>query len=149
MEKCQLVSLQIWSVPMISRYLWTDLGPFLGTDTLFWPPKLGVLITMEPGVHDVCNLSGLCCIMISKMWQFDPKIGLLEWGNFGSQKVRSVLNREIFNCFASNLSCAHDFVVSPPWKQERQIWGQVVPQIFFYPNYFFLPKFFFQNFFFL
>ena len=76
---------------------------------------------MEPDVHDVCNLSGLRCITMYKMWQcanfkFLSENGPMawEWGNFGSQKVRSVLNRAIFNRFASNLGCAHYFEVSPP-----------------------------------
>ena len=43
-------------------------------------------------------------------------MGLWEWGNFGSQKVRSVINGAIFNRSASNLVCAHDFWVFPPGK---------------------------------
>ena len=58
-------------------------------------------------------------------------ISFCKWGNFGSQKVRSVLNRAIVNHFASNLDCAHDFKISPPAKEERP------------PNYFFLGHFFF------
>ena len=40
--------------------------------------------------------------------------------------VRSVLNGAIFNRFASNLDCTHDFKVSQAGEQERQIWGQCV-----------------------
>ena len=39
-----------------------------GVLTLFGAPKLRGLITMEPGVHDVCNLAGLCGILMFKMW---------------------------------------------------------------------------------
>ena len=103
-------------------------------------------------------------------------MGLWERGNFGSQKVRSVINGTIFKCFASNLDCTHDFWVSPPDKQERPIWGKMcpfwgndpfwgniflpkfyfflnfiysnffLPQIFFCYPNFFLPKFFFFRF---
>ena len=45
--------------------IWTTLG----VQTLFGAPKLRGLITMEPGVHDVCNLAGLCGILMFKMWQ--------------------------------------------------------------------------------
>ena len=99
-------------------------------------------------------------------------MGLWEWGNFGSQKVRSVINGVIFNRFASNLDCTHNFWVSPPDKQERPIWGNLgpfwgndpvwviffLPKFFFYlnffylnifsPKFFFLPKFFIAQFFF-
>ena len=98
-------------------------------------------------------------------------ISFCKWGNFGSQKVRSVLNGAIVNHFASNLDCAHDFKISPPAKEGRPIaanlcpfwhndpfWGQFLSpnffftqffftQMFFYPK-FFLPKFFFTHFFF-
>ena len=65
MEQFSTVPLQIWSVHMILRYLHleyskilygTYLSPFWGTEP-FGPTKLGGLITMEPHVHDVCNLS--------------------------------------------------------------------------------------------
>ena len=52
-----------------------------------------------------------------------PEGGIWKWGNFGSQKVRSAINGAIFNRFASNLDCTHDFKVSPAGEQERQIWG--------------------------
>ena len=48
-------------------------------------------------------------------------MGLQEWGNFGSQRVRSVINGAIFNRSASNLVCAHDFGVCPPGEQESFI----------------------------
>ena len=79
---------------------------------------------------------------------FYPKTGLWEWGNFGSQKVRSVLNRAIFNRFASNLGCAHYLVVSPPWKQEIKFGANLCPKYFFYPKIFsliFLVLIFFKN----
>ena len=55
-------------------------------------------------------------------------MGLWEWGNFGSQKVRSVINGAIFNRSASNLDCTHDFWVSPPgklgnWPYLGHIWA--------------------------
>ena len=73
-------------------------------------------------------------------------MGLWERGNFGSQKVRSVINGAIFNGSASNLDCTHDFGVYPPDKQERPIWANLCP---FWGNdpfwvNFFLPKFFFS-----
>ena len=49
-------------------------------------------------------------------------MGLWEWGNFGSQKVRSVINKAIFNRSASNLVCTHYFLVSPPGKLKNSIW---------------------------
>ena len=99
-------------------------------------------------------------------------MGIWERGNFGSQKVRSVINGAIFNRFASNLDCTHDFWVSPPDKHERPIWGNLGPfwgndpfwvnfftqilffpkfyllKFFFTPNFFLLPKFFFAQIFF-
>ena len=84
-------------------------------------------------------------------------ISFCKWGNFGSQKVRSVLNRAIVNHFASNLDCAHNFKISPPSKEERPIaanlcpfwdndpfWGQFLSPNFFLHN-FFLPKCFFTQ----
>ena len=41
--------------------------------------------------------------------------------------MRSVINGAIFNRFAWNLDCTHDFKVSPPGKQKISIWGQFVP----------------------
>ena len=90
-------------------------------------------------------------------------ISFCEWGNFGYQKVRSVLNRAIVNHFASNLDCAHDFKISPPAKEGRPVaanlcpfwhndhfWGQFLSPNFFLPNFFlpkcfFTPKFFYPN----
>ena len=60
----------------------TDLAPFLVL-TLFGPTKLGGLITMEPDVHDVCNLSGLCCIMMYKILQCANFLFLSENGPMG------------------------------------------------------------------
>ena len=81
-------------------------------------------------------------------------MGLWELGHFGSQKVRSVINGVIFNRFASNLDCTHDFWVSPPDKQERPIWGNLGPfwgndpfWVNFFTQIFFLPKFFLLKFF--
>ena len=91
-------------------------------------------------------------------------ISFCKWGNFGSQKVRSVLNRAIVNHFASNLDCAHNFKISPPAKEERPIaaklcpfwdndpfWGQFLSPNFFLHNFFypFFFFFFFLTFFFL
>ena len=36
--------------------------------------------------------------------KFCPKMGVWKWGNFGSQKVRSVINGTIFNHLASNIT---------------------------------------------
>ena len=99
--------------------------------TLFGLQKLGGLITLEPHVHDICNLAGICYIMMSKMWQcanfqFLSVNGPI-WGIFGPQNVRAVLNRAIFNRWTSNLDCAHDFKISPPAKQKTPILGQFVP----------------------
>ena len=87
-------------------------------------------------------------------------ISFSKWVNFGSQKVRLVLNRAIVNHFASNLNGVHDFKISPPAKEERLIganlcpfWGnwpflgKCFPQISFLPKCF-LPKFFFTQIFF-
>ena len=49
---------------------------------------------------------------------------LWEWGNFGSQKVRSVINWAIFNRSASNLVCTHYYLVSPPGKLKNSIWDR-------------------------
>ena len=86
-------------------------------------------------------------------------ISFCKWGNFGSQKVRSVLNRAIVNHFASNLDCAHDFKISPPAKEERPIaanlcpfwdndrfWGQFLSPNFFFTQMFFYPNFFYPFF---
>ena len=88
--------------------IWTTFGVL----TLFGAPKLRGLITMEPGVHDVCNLAGLCGILMFKMWQCENFQFLSLSGpmDFGSQNVRSVINGAIFNRFASNLVCAHYFL---------------------------------------
>ena len=65
--------------------------------TLFGLQKLGGLITLELHVHDICNLAGVCCIIMSKMWQCSnfqflsvngPILGI-----FGPQNVRAVLNK--------------------------------------------------------
>ena len=76
--------------------------------------------------------------------------------------MRSVINGVIFNRFASNLDCTHDFWVSPPDKQERPNWGNLGPfwgndpfwvnfftQILFFPKFYFLKFFFTPNFFLL
>ena len=65
--------------------------------------------------------------------QFCPLMGLWELANFGSQKVRSVINWAIFNRSASNLVCTHYYLVSPPDKQERPIWGQFVSLLGYWP----------------
>ena len=78
------------------------------------------------------------------MCKFPISVRKWTYGNgalSGPKKCGRSINRTIFNRFASNLGCAHDFVVFPPGKQERQIWGQ-----FFFPRFFF--PFFFTNFFF-
>ena len=59
--------------------------------------------------------------------KFCPKMGLWKLGNFGSKKVRSVLNGAIFNCSASNLVCAHDFKISPPRTLKNSIWDRFGP----------------------
>ena len=96
MEQFSTVRLQIWSVHMILRYLHlehskipygTDLAPF-GVLTLFGPTKLGGLITMEPDVNDICNLSGLCCIMMSNIWQCANLQFLSENGPMGMGQFR-------------------------------------------------------------
>ena len=50
------------------------------------PTKLGGFITMEPDVHDVCNLCGLCCIMMSKIWQCANFQFLSENGPMGMRQ---------------------------------------------------------------
>ena len=107
----------------------TNFGPICSmlAMTLFGL-QLGGLITLEPHVHDICNLPGICCIMRSKMWQCANfqflSVGLF-WGIFGPQNVRAVLNRAIFNHWVSNLDCAHDFKISPPAKQKTPILGNL------------------------
>ena len=131
--------------------LGTYLAPFWGNDP-FWGTKITrshnygncASIDLKFGrflLHnDVYNVA-VCKFLIS----------FSKWGNFGSQKVRSVLNRAIVNHFASNLDCAHDFKISPLAKEEKPIaanlcpfWGQFFSPIFFSPN-FFLTKIFFDN----
>ena len=51
-------------------------------------------------------------------------MGQWEWGNFGSQKLRSVINGAIFNRSASNLVCTHYYLVFPPGKLENSIWDR-------------------------
>ena len=52
---------------------------------------------MEPDVHDVCNLSGLCCIMMSKMWQCANFKFLSQNGPMGmGQRLKSVLRVLIY-----------------------------------------------------
>ena len=63
--------------------------------TLFGAPKLRGLITMKPGVHDVCNLAGLCGILMFKMWsvknfQFLSLSGPMEMGLFWVPKCAVV-----------------------------------------------------------
>ena len=70
---------------------------------------------------------------------FCPKKGLWKWGNFGSQKVRSVINGAIFNRSASNLDCAHDFWVSPPGKLKNCILDIFGPLLGYWP-FFGAPK---------
>ena len=60
-------------------------------------------------------------------------MGLCKWGNFGSQKVRSVINGAIFNRSASNLVCAHDFWVSPPGKLTNCILDIFGPLLGYWP----------------
>ena len=60
-------------------------------------------------------------------------MGLWEWGNFGSQKVRSVINGAIFNRSASNLVCAHDFWVSPPGKLKNWLLNIFGPLLGYWP----------------
>ena len=145
--------------------------------TLFGAQKLRCLITFDAVVHLIWNLAGFSLVMISKRW-YGPKFLIfplnrhMGMGQFWSQKVRSVINGVIFNRFASNLDCTHDFWVSPPDKQERPIWGNLGPfrvndpfwvnfftqilffpkfyllKFFFTPNFFLLPKFFFAQIFF-
>ena len=54
--------------------------------------------------------------------QFLSEKGLMGMGQFGSQKVRSVINGAIFNGLASNLVCAHYYYVAPPGKLKNAIW---------------------------
>ena len=84
-----------------------------------------------------------------KIYNFFPQMGI--WGNFGSQKMRSVLNRAIFYRFASHLDCSHYFKISTHGKQERPNWGQFVPLLGsnFLPKFLFYPNFFLFFFFFL
>ena len=80
-------------------------------------------------------------------------ISFCKWGNFRSQKVRSVLNRAIVNHFTSNLDCEHNFKISPPAKEERPIAANLCPfwdndpfwGKFLSPNFFFYPIFFYPN----
>ena len=57
--------------------------------------------------------------------------GHMEMGQFWVPESASVINGAIFNRFASNLDCTHDFKVSSAGEQERQIWGQFVPLLGF------------------
>ena len=128
------------------------LGPFWGYWPFFWAAKLIGLVTMEPALKYTWNLTGFCCIMMSKMWQYANFLYFFcKWGNFGSQKVRSVLNIAIFNHFASNLDCAHDFKIFPPAKEERPIAANLCPFLgsIFSPNFFFWQNIFFYFFDFL
>ena len=60
-------------------------------------------------------------VLNSKFW---PKMGIWEWGNFGSQKVRSAINGTIFNRSASNLVCTHYYLVSTPAKLKNSLWNR-------------------------
>ena len=169
-EQFSTVRLQIWFVPMISGYLhlenrkdhfWPNLCPFWGNDP-FWVTKTMRSHNFRTACswhlqfgrymlhNDVKNVA-LCKFPIS----------FRKWAYFGPQNVWTVLNRAIFNRWASNLDCVHDFKISPPAKQKTPIWGNlcpflgsVFPQFFFYLNFFyqiffypifFLPKFFFTQ----
>ena len=114
------------------RQIWGQFVPLLGFLTLFGTQKLGGLISMEPAPQWTWNMTGFCCIMMSKMWQYANFKFLSEkrpvgMGQFWVPEDAVVLNRAIFNCFASNFDCAIYFFYAI---------------FFFYPN-FFLPNFFF------
>ena len=57
--------------------------------------------------------------------QFLSEKGLMGMGQFGSQKVRSVINGAIFNGSASNLVCAHYYYVAPTWKTKKCHMGHI------------------------
>ena len=140
------LGISTWKIKKLHiGHIWATFGVL----TLFGAQKLRCLITFDAVVHLIWNLAGFSLVMISKRW-YGPKFLIfplnrhMGMGNFGSQKVRSVINGVIFNRFASNLDCTHDFWVSPPDKQERPIWGDLGPfwgndpfWVFFYPNFIF------------
>ena len=65
--------------------------------------------------------------------KFLPKMGVWEWGNFGSQKVRSAINGTIFNRSASNLVCTHYYLVSTPAKPKNSLWNRFGPLFGYWP----------------
>ena len=79
-----LLGISTWKTEKFHmEQIWTTFGVL----TLFGAPKLRGLITMEPGIHDVCNLAGLCGILMFKMWQcenfqFLSLSGPMEMGLF-------------------------------------------------------------------
>ena len=98
---------------------WPNLFPFWGNDR-FW-------VTKTRRSH---NFRTACS------WH-------LQFGRYMLHNdVKNVLDRAIFNCWASNLDCAHDFKISPPAKQKTPI-----TEIFFLPKFFFTPIFVFFKFF--
>ena len=71
----------------LKNSIWDRFGQLLGLQTHFGAPKLRGLITMESDVHDVCNLAGMCGILMFKMWQcenfqFLSLSGPMEMGLF-------------------------------------------------------------------
>ena len=65
--------------------------------------------------------------------KFLPKMGVWEWGNFGSQKVRSAINGTISNRSASNLVCTHYYLVSTPAKLKNSLWNRFGPLFGYWP----------------
>ena len=151
------LGISTWKIKKLHiGHIWATFGVL----TLFGAQKLRCLITFDAVVHLIWNLAGFSLVMISKRW-YGPKFlsfplnRPMGIGTFWVPEMRPVINGVIFNRFASNLDCTHDFWVSPPDKLERPIWGNLCPfgvmtvfgAIFFTQN-FFLPKFFLIKFFF-
>ena len=117
----------------LKNCLWDRFGHFWGTDPFSGHQKVRGLINFGSGCS--LHLQYFRCVLHNEVYnvtmcKFTISVRKGTYGNgaiLGSQKVRSVLNRAIFNRFASILDCAHDFLVSPPEKQEIPIWGQFVP----------------------
>ena len=74
-----LLGISTWKTEkFLMGQIWTTFGVL----TLFGAPNLRGLITMEPGVHDVCNLAGLCGIlMFVAVWKFPISVPKWAYGN--------------------------------------------------------------------
>ena len=92
----------------------------LGWGGNFYPPPIPLAYIKKPIPNRVKGDR----VLNSK---FLPKMGVWEWGNFGSQKVRSAINGTIFNRSASNLVCTHYYLVSTPAKLKNSLWNRFGP----------------------